>query len=80
MVARVPGGIDMGAVDGRPVTLVFVILSPSGDPEGHLATLSELAKLFDDPHTRDALLAADDPADIFSILLRGEAHWAHERA
>jgi len=44
-VARVPNGIHFTAdTDREPIKLVFLLISPNGDPEGHLATLSEIAR------------------------------------
>lgn len=41
-------------LDGQEeaLKLVFFIISPAGDPEGHLATLAEVARACSDPHFR----------------------------
>ncbi|MCZ6836765.1 MAG: cation:proton antiporter [Planctomycetota bacterium] len=67
-IARIPKGLDYGARDGEPVRLVFLLLSPPGDPEGHLATLGEIARLMINPHIREKVLAASN-ADEFMDLL-----------
>ena len=36
---RCPRGVDFNAVDGEPVTLVFLILSPSSKPDSYLQAL-----------------------------------------
>lgn len=63
----IPKGLDLGAHDGEPVTLVFLLLSPSGDPEGHLATLAEIARLVGDPEQRRRLLEATDPDEVVAM-------------
>ncbi|MCR9161327.1 MAG: cation:proton antiporter [Nannocystaceae bacterium] len=59
VLARISGPLE---VDGasEPVRLVFLIVSPKGDPEGHLATLAEIARLVDDDAWRDAMVAEAD--------------------
>jgi NhaP-type Na+/H+ or K+/H+ antiporter/mannitol/fructose-specific phosphotransferase system IIA component (Ntr-type) len=59
-IARVPAGVDFGARDGEPVRLVFLLLSPSGDPEGHLATLAEIARLLVAAEVRDRLIEVEE--------------------
>lgn len=70
-VAQIPGGIPFGAPDGLPVRLVFMVLSPAGDPEGHLATLAEIARLVADEGTRMKLLNALDPPELLRVIHAG---------
>jgi NhaP-type Na+/H+ or K+/H+ antiporter/mannitol/fructose-specific phosphotransferase system IIA component (Ntr-type) len=60
ILARIPGGL---AIEGEsePVRLVFFLVSPAGDPEGHLATLAEIARFCDDATHRERLLWVEDP-------------------
>jgi len=67
-VALAPDGLDMGAPDGQPVRVVFLLLSPWGDPEGHLATLAEVARLAASRHPRERLLAATGPEDVLAAI------------
>jgi NhaP-type Na+/H+ or K+/H+ antiporter/mannitol/fructose-specific phosphotransferase system IIA component (Ntr-type) len=48
-IIQTPHGIEWGAFDQKPVTLIFVLISPAGDPERHLSTLSCVAQLVSDP-------------------------------
>ena len=61
-------GIDYGSLDGEPVYLVFMLVSPPADSESHLAALKRLAILLDDPEFYTDLLRADSPARANSIL------------
>ncbi len=72
-LARVPGGLDLGAHDDEPVRLVFLLLSPSGDPEGHLATLADIARLVSDPENRRRLLEEEDPDAVLAFVAEVEA-------
>jgi NhaP-type Na+/H+ or K+/H+ antiporter/mannitol/fructose-specific phosphotransferase system IIA component (Ntr-type) len=67
-VAQIPGGVDFGAVDGEPVKLAFLLLSPPGDPEGHLATLAEIARVVLDAPTRDRLMTEQDPGQLLDVV------------
>lgn len=67
-IARVPNGLAYGARDGEPVRLVFLLLSPQGDPEGHLATLAEIARLMIEPRVRERALACADVTEMMELL------------
>jgi NhaP-type Na+/H+ or K+/H+ antiporter/mannitol/fructose-specific phosphotransferase system IIA component (Ntr-type) len=68
ILARLNEGIEFGAADGRPVRLVFLLISPSGDPQGHLATIAEIARLVVDPKTRQKLIELDDPQEVLKVI------------
>lgn len=71
-VSQIPAGLEFGAPDGQPVKLAFLIISPKGDPEGHLATMAEIARLVADAELRERLLQATDTADILTTLTAAE--------
>jgi mannitol/fructose-specific phosphotransferase system IIA component (Ntr-type) len=52
-LARLGQGIHLPGHD--PLRLVFFLISPAGDPEGHLATLAEIARFCSEPGRRAAL-------------------------
>ena len=45
MIARLPGGIDFGAIDQKPVRLVFLLVSPPGEIGLHVRLLARIARL-----------------------------------
>jgi NhaP-type Na+/H+ or K+/H+ antiporter len=53
--------------------LAFLVLSPPDNPEGHLATLSEIARLCRDDTHREALLKAVDHTQVVAYA-RAHAH------
>jgi len=77
LVLRVPGPtvllgflsqpVDFGALDGRPVRVVFTLFAPS--IREHLRTLSQLSFVLHDPAFR-RLLAAEASADAVTARLR----------
>ena len=50
--------VPFDSPDGKPVSLLFVLLVPEHANEQHLQILSELAERFSDPRCRDALNSA----------------------
>ena len=62
------GGIDYDALDGHPVYLVFMVLTPPKDAELHLQTLQNLAALIEDREIVSRLAAATSPAEAFSVI------------
>ena len=69
VLALVPAGVDLGAPDGMPIRLVFLLLSPTGDPEGHLATLAEIAHVVANPRSRAWLLECTTPSELLTRLI-----------
>jgi len=47
---------------------LFFLVSPAGDPEGHLATMGEIARLCSDEAAREALFAARNEAEAEAVL------------
>ena len=60
---RLAQPVPFDAPDGKPVTLVFVLLVPEHATESHLQILSELAQMFADRELRERL-ASDDNAGL----------------
>lgn len=67
-VAQLEQPIPFGAPDGQDVKLAFLLLSPKGDPEGHLATVADIARLVSDESIREDLLQSEDPEHLFTLL------------
>jgi PTS system nitrogen regulatory IIA component len=57
---RLQAPVQFDSPDGKPVSLLFVLLVPEQANELHLQILSELAQRFADRAFREALLAAPD--------------------
>ncbi len=63
--------IDFGAVDGKPVSILFTLLSPT--MRTHLQILSRLPFLLKDPEFREALRRQAPIGDILPAVRRIEA-------
>lgn len=70
--------VDFGALDGKPVTAVFTLLTPT--VQAHLATLSRLAYVLHDAELRRLLAARAPDADLLARVRAAEAALAAERA
>lgn len=71
-VGLVPEGIDFGAVDGQPVRIFFLVISPGGAPAEHLQILAAISRWVKTGRNASRLLALHDPGPVYD-LLRSEA-------
>lgn len=62
-------GVAYDALDGNPVHIAFMIVSPKVHSETHLLTLKLLARLLDASGFVDAILAARDSLAAYQIIL-----------
>ena len=60
-LAQLARPLDYAAIDGKPVDLVFLLLSPAGDDQAHLANLAAISRRLRDPVTVTALRGAATP-------------------
>lgn len=72
--ARLEQPIDFGAADGRPVDLIFLLLTPSAANTEHLKAIAVISRLLRDKLLCEALRKAKDAATIHALLTneRGE--------
>ena len=66
--------IAFGALDGKPVDILFVIVTPSS--RTHLSLLSRLSSALHDAEFRDVLKRRARPDEISAVLKRVEAGFA----
>jgi len=67
-VAVVAAGVDFGAVDGRPVCLFFLVISPSESPAEHLRVLAAVSRWIKSDRHTEAVLALRDPQAVYDFL------------
>jgi fructose-specific phosphotransferase system IIA component len=63
-----PGGVDFQAMDGEPSKLFFLMLAPPDQSGPHIEALSEIARLARSEAFIRALVHADSPKDVVSLL------------
>ena len=65
---RSADGISFGSMDGKPVTLVFLLIAPEEEISLHLKLLSRISRLCNNPDLRKALHEASDPAAVLDVI------------
>ncbi len=66
-IGLVPAGVDFGAVDGQPVRLLFLVLSPSATPGEHLQVLATISRWVKAGRA-ERILALREPAAVVELL------------
>lgn len=64
-------GIPYSSIDGAPARLFFLLIAPTVTQ--HLAILARLGRILRDPKLRKALLTAESPAKVVSLIKDAEA-------
>jgi PTS system nitrogen regulatory IIA component len=67
-IGLAPDGVDFGAPDGVPVTLIFLILSPSDQPAIHLQALARISRLLRTAGVVETLRRAKTREEILEAL------------
>jgi PTS system fructose-specific IIC component/PTS system nitrogen regulatory IIA component len=68
-------GIDYGAMDGRPVYLVFMLISPPVKAETHLHILQRMAKFLRKPAFYNGLINAQSEEEVYSVIKNYEGEF-----
>ena len=67
-VAVLKEGVDWGALDGRPVSFIFLVIGPGNKPEAYLQLLSQISRLIRLPDATKRLLAATTPDEVINVI------------
>lgn len=65
---RSTGGIEFSAIDGKPVHLVFLLVSPADSQSAHLKALAHISRLMTRQEMKDRILAAADEKQILEVI------------
>ena len=65
---RMKEPILFDAPDGKPVSLICVLLVPEKATDLHLQILSELAQMFSDKSLREGLLTGKDAIEVYQLI------------
>ncbi|HLE40116.1 MAG TPA: PTS sugar transporter subunit IIA [Nitrospirota bacterium] len=66
---RSRNGVDFQSLDGKPVHLFFLLLTPEDNPGDHLKVLARISRLLKNPVLREDLRAALPNQDVRKIIL-----------
>jgi len=67
-------GIDFQSLDGEPVQLFFLLVSPPDRPGDHLRALENISRQLRDDSFCRLLKAAKEPVDIQHLLAEADGH------
>ncbi len=67
-IAKLNSPIDYEAIDGKPVDLIFMLLSPEGNGADHLTALASASRILKDEITRSKLRQMNSAQEIFALL------------
>jgi len=68
VVARAPAGVDFRAVDGEPVQVFVMLVSPDSRAEEHLATLRWISAAARDADFRSFIVQASTAEQVLEVL------------
>ena len=72
LFARLPKPISFDALDGRPVDLMFLLLTPENAGGDHLTALAKVSRLLRDQRMCTLLRGSEDAETIYSAILESE--------
>ncbi len=68
LLFRLATPVEFDAIDGKPVDLVFVLLSPEDSGADHLTALAKLSRILKDEALCAKLRQMSDKTDIYALL------------
>ena len=71
-VGKAQTPIDFQAIDGRPVTWIWLLSSPPDKTGPHIHALARISRLMTIDKFRQALATAQTPEDVFNIIKQQE--------
>lgn len=66
--AKLNNSIDYEAIDGKPVDLVFMLISPEGSGADHLTALAQASRILKNEATCNKIRHASGKEEIYSLL------------
>ena len=65
--------IEFGAIDGKPVALIFLLASPVDQTGPHIQALAHISHLLTDGEFRAEILGATTPQEMYEIISQQES-------
>src|SRR5215218_8139648 len=72
-IGRPATPIDFQAIDGRPVSLIWLLTSPPDKTGPHIHALARISRLMTIDRFRQALNAAQTGQDVYDIIVKQES-------
>ena len=71
-IGRPATPIDFQSIDGRPVTLIWLLASPQDQTGPHIHALARISRLMTIERFRQALIAAQTPQQLYDAIVQQE--------
>ena len=68
LFAKTAYPVEFDSIDGKPIDMAFVLLSPEGNGADHLTALAKLSRIMKDETLCNKLRQIDKPIEIFALL------------
>jgi PTS system nitrogen regulatory IIA component len=68
-------GVEFESLDGNPTHLFFLLVAPEDSTSLHLKALARVSRLFKDASFRERLMAAQDAAEIYKLLVEEDSSY-----
>jgi len=62
-------GVDFDAIDGKPVSLIFLLVAPADSAGLHLKALARLSRMLREKEFKNSLLMASDAETLLKIII-----------
>ena len=72
-IGRPATPIDFQAIDGRPVTLIWLLSSPPDKTGPHIHALARISRLMTIDRFRQSLVAAKDAQEVYDAIVKQES-------
>jgi fructose-specific phosphotransferase system IIA component len=72
-IGRPATPIDFQSIDGKPVTIIWLLSSPPDKTSSHIHALARISRLMTIDKFRHALIAAKTGPEVFEIITQQEA-------
>ena len=72
-IGRPTHPIDFQSIDGRPVSIIWLLSSPPDKTGPHIHALARISKLMTIDKFRQALIQATSPQDMFDNIIKQES-------
>jgi fructose-specific phosphotransferase system IIA component len=69
-IPRVP--VEFDSVDGKPVSIVVLLVSPARQTGAHIQALAQISRMMLDPEFREALAGASSVQTVYELFTAGE--------
>ncbi len=67
--------VEYNAIDGEPVTILFLLVGPESQNSVHIKMLSRISRLLNSSAFREKLLESDDARNIIELFQAEEEHF-----